>query len=105
MHLGVSVQKVNRIAIFLVALGVGATVAISGMIAFLGLVVPHLIRLAVSPDHRVVLPGSMLLGATLLVAADAFSRVVVMPSELPVGIVTTMLGAPFFLFLLLKARR
>ncbi len=105
MHLGVSVQKVNRIAIFVVALGVGATVAIAGMIAFLGLVVPHLIRLAVSPDHRIVLPGSMLLGATLLVGADAFARIVVMPSELPVGVVTTMLGAPFFLFLLIKARR
>ena len=105
MHMGVSVQRVNRIAVFLVALGVGATVAVSGMIAFLGLVVPHLIRLAVSPDHRVVLPGSALLGAGLLVGADAFARTVVMPSELPVGIVTTFMGAPFFLFLLLKARR
>ncbi|MEE2787052.1 MAG: iron ABC transporter permease [Myxococcota bacterium] len=105
MHLGVPVQRVNRIAVLLVALGVGATVAVSGMIAFLGLVVPHLIRLAVSPDHRIVLPGSALLGAVLLVAADAFARVVVMPSELPVGIVTTLFGAPFFLVLLFKARR
>ena len=104
-HLGVSVQRVTRIAVFLVALGVGSTVAISGMIGFLGLVVPHLIRLAVSPDHRMVIPGSALLGACLLVTADTFARVVVVPSELPVGIVTTLFGSPFFLFLLIKAKQ
>ena len=105
MHLGVSVQRMSRLAIFLVALGVGATVAVSGMIAFLGLVVPHLIRLAVSPDHRIVIPGSALLGAALLVTADTLARVVVPPSELPVGVVTTMMGAPFFLLLLIKSRK
>ena len=105
MHLGVSVDRITRVSVVLVALGVGATVAVSGMIGFLGLVVPHLIRLAVSPDHRIVIPGSALLGACLLIAADTFSRIIVVPSELPVGIVTTLFGAPFFLFLLIKAKR
>ena len=105
MHLGVSVDSVTRMSVVLVALGVGATVAVSGMIGFLGLVVPHLIRLAVSPDHRIVIPGSALLGACLLVAADTFARLVVVPAELPVGIVTTLFGSPFFLFLLIKAKR
>ena len=105
MHLGVSVDRITRISVVLVALGVGATVAVSGMIGFLGLVVPHLIRLAVSPDHRIVISGSALLGACLLVAADTFARLVVVPAELPVGIVTTLFGSPFFLFLLIKAKR
>ena len=104
-HLGVSVERITRISIILVALGVGATVAMSGMIGFLGLVVPHIIRLAVSPDHRIVIPGAALLGACLLVGADTFARLIVVPSELPVGIVTTLFGSPFFLFLLIKAKQ
>jgi len=105
MHLGIPIQRVNRIAICLVALGVGVCVSMTGMIGFIGLVTPHLLRLAVSPDHRIVIPGAALLGAALLVSADAVARTVVAPAELPVGILTTLIGAPFFLFLLIKARR
>ena len=105
MHLGISVHQVTRFTVCIVALAVGATVASSGMIGFIGLIVPHLIRLGVSPDHRLVIPGSALLGASLLVAADTFARLIVMPAELPVGIVTTLLGSPFFLFLLLRAKQ
>jgi len=99
-HLGVDVERLKRRIIFLVALGVGASVAVSGVIGFVGLVVPHLIRLAAGADHRIVLPGSILLGASLLVGADLLARTVVAPAELPIGIVTAFAGAPFFLWLL-----
>ena len=82
------------------ALATGAAVSVSGMIAFVGLVVPHLVRLVVGPDHRLVLPGSALLGALLLVGADLAARTLAAPSELPIGTVTALCGAPFFLVLL-----
>ena len=104
-YLGLDVENLKRLSIGLVALGVGAAVSISGMIGFIGLVVPHLIRLGSTPDHRVLLPASALLGALLLVGADLLSRTVVIPAEMPVGIVTTLVGAPFFLGLLLAGRR
>jgi iron complex transport system permease protein len=87
------------------ALGVAISVAVAGVIAFVGLMVPHLIRLLVGPDHRTLLPLSALAGAILLVAADALARVVIAPAELPVGVVTALLGAPFFLWLLVVQRR
>jgi iron complex transport system permease protein len=80
-------------------------VAVAGVIAFVGLMVPHVIRLLVGPDHRALLPLSALAGAILLVAADALARVVIAPAELPVGVVTALLGAPFFLWLLVVQRR
>jgi iron complex transport system permease protein len=104
-HLGISVERLKWRLVVLVALGVGAAVAFSGMIGFAGLVVPHLIRLWLGPNHRVLLPLSALLGAALLVLADLISRTVVIPSELPIGIVTALTGAPFFLYLILKQRR
>ncbi|MCO5112955.1 MAG: iron ABC transporter permease [Bdellovibrionaceae bacterium] len=104
-HLGVSVETVKCILVVLVGMGVGASVAVAGMIGFVGLVVPHLIRLWLGPNHKTLLPATALLGATLLVLADLFSRTVVTPSELPIGIVTSLTGAPFFLYLLLKNRR
>lgn len=100
-HLGISVDVVKWLIVTLVALSVGAGVAVAGMIGFVGLVVPHVIRLWLGPNHRVLIPASALLGAALMVAADSASRVIVAPSELPIGIVTAFLGAPFFLFLLL----
>lgn len=103
-HLGIPVEVVKWAVVTLVALGVGAGVAVSGMIGFVGLVVPHLIRLWLGPNHRVLIGASALLGASLLVAADTISRVIVAPSELPIGIVTAFMGAPFFLFLLLGKR-
>jgi iron complex transport system permease protein len=99
-HLGVDVERLKRRVVLLAALGVGAAVAVSGVIGFVGLVVPHLIRLAAGPDHRIVLPGSIVLGAALLVGADLLARTLVVPAELPIGIVTAFAGAPFFLWLL-----
>ena len=101
-HLGIPVQRIKALAILLVALAVGASVASAGVIGFVGIVVPHLIRLAIGPDHRLLLPLSALGGATLLVAADIAARMIVAPAELPIGIVTAALGAPFFLWLLLR---
>lgn len=104
-HLGVEVERVKRELIILTALGVAACVAATGLIGFVGLVVPHLARLLFGPDHRRVLPASMLLGAILLLLADVAARWVLAPAELPLGILTAMLGAPFFLYLLRQIRR
>ena len=103
-HLGVRVERVKRINVVLVGLSVGAAVALTGIIGFVGLVVPHLVRLLVGPDHRYVMPGAVLCGAILLMGADLLSRTVVAPAELPIGIVTAALGAPFFLWLLMRQR-
>lgn len=104
-HLGVDVERLKRRSIVLVAMCVGAGVAISGMIGFVGLVVPHLVRLAVGPDHRLVLPCSALLGAALLSGADVIARLVIVPAELPIGLVTSAVGGPFFIWLLVRRRR
>jgi iron complex transport system permease protein len=103
-HLGIHVERAKRWVIIWVALAVGAAVSVTGTIGFIGLVVPHLLRLLIGPDHRYVLPGSALLGAGLLLLADLLARTIVVPAELPIGIVTALLGAPFFLWLLLKDR-
>jgi iron complex transport system permease protein len=103
-HLGVPVEAAKRLAMLAVASAVAAAVAVAGVIGFVGIVVPHLVRLVTGPDHRFVLPGSALLGAALTLLADALARVVVAPAELPIGIVTAALGAPFFLWLLLRRR-
>jgi iron complex transport system permease protein len=104
-HLGVDVQRLKTIALVGVALCVGALVAVTGLIFFVGLVAPHIVRLACGPDHRVVLPGAALLGVTLILGADLLARTAVAPAELPIGVVTALIGAPFFLALLLRARR
>ena len=103
-HLGVNVEWLKRRLIIYSALGVATSVAVAGVIAFVGLMIPHLVRLLVGPDHRSLIPLSALAGAILLVAADALARVVVAPAELPVGVVTAILGAPFFLWLLIVQR-
>lgn len=99
-HLGVNVERVKRSIVILCALAVGASVAVSGIIGFVGLVVPHLLRLIIGPDHRYLLPGSALLGAVFLLGSDLIARTIAAPAELPIGIVTSVLGAPFFLWLL-----
>ncbi|MEF2280264.1 iron ABC transporter permease [Deinococcus sp. YIM 134068] len=104
-HLGIPVQRVKWTVVVLVALSVGAGVAVAGTIGFVGLVVPHLLRLLIGPNHRALLPASALLGAALLVLADLFARTVAVPAEVPIGIVTALLGAPFFLYLLRQGRR
>ncbi|MFN4262443.1 MAG: FecCD family ABC transporter permease [Thioalkalivibrionaceae bacterium] len=104
-HLGFAVDRVTVVAIVLVAAAVGASVAVAGIIGFVGLVVPHLLRLWVGPSHRYLLPGSALGGALLLLLADIAARTVIAPAELPIGLLTALLGGPFFLWLLLRMRR
>ncbi|MNH10595.1 Hemin transport system permease protein HmuU [compost metagenome] len=103
-HLGIEVEKLKRELVFCTALGVGAAVAAAGLVGFIGLVVPHLVRLLAGPDHRVLLPASLLAGASLLLFADLVARLALAPAELPIGIVTAFIGAPFFLYLLLRGR-
>ncbi|GAB3908025.1 iron ABC transporter permease [Larkinella knui] len=101
-HLGVDVSKLKRNVVILATLGVGVAVAVSGVIGFIGLVVPHLIRLISGANHRTVLPASALLGAIVLTLSDLVARTIVMPAELPIGIITGMIGAPTFLFMLIR---
>jgi iron complex transport system permease protein len=103
--LGVDVQRVKRIVLVTAALLTGAAVAVSGVIGFVGLIVPHVVRLLVGPAHRRLIPASGLIGATFLVLTDLIARTVRPPEEIALGIVTASLGAPFFLYLLVKQRR
>ena len=103
-HSGIEVQRLKLWATVLVSAAAGAAVSVAGVIGFVGIVVPHLLRLAIGPGHRLLLPASGLLGGILLLLADTLSRVVVTPAELPIGILTAILGAPFFLVLLLRQR-
>ena len=103
-HLGIRTERVKGIAVTLAALAVAAATAVAGLIGFVGLVAPHLVRLLLGPGHRALLPGSALAGAVLLVFADLVGRTVLAPVEVPIGIVTAVAGAPFFLGLLLRER-
>lgn len=102
-HLGVDPARLETFVILGVTLITAAAVAVSGLIGFVGLIVPHTVRYFTGSDHRLVLPGAFLLGGTLLAAADILSRVVLAPAELPVGIVTALAGGPFFLYLLYRS--
>ena len=104
-HLGIEMEKVKRRLIVVVALVVGISVSLSGVIGFVGLVVPHLIRILTGPDHRLLLPASALFGAALLIGADIVARTVAAPAEIPIGIITAILGGPFFLWLLVRFHR
>jgi iron complex transport system permease protein len=103
-HLGVDVDRTRFLLIVVVALTTAAAVSFAGIIGFVGLIIPHLIRLVAGPDHRVLLPASALAGASLLVLTDLLSRTIVAPAELPIGVLTALIGAPIFLFLLLRTR-
>ncbi len=102
--LGVNVERTKRAAILITALMVGAVTATTGIIGFVGLIAPHWVRLVAGPDHRVVLPGAALLGAALVLAADAVARTVVQPAELPLGVLTAAIGGPMFLWMLRRFR-
>lgn len=104
-YLGVNVKKLKRQVILLSTLSVGACVAVSGIIGFVGLIVPHILRTVSGNDHRHLLPNSALLGASLLTLADLCSRTLIAPAELPIGIVTAILGTPLFIALLMKQKR
>lgn len=101
-YLGINVQKVKRILLLLSALLIGTAVAVSGIISFVGLVVPHMIRLTIGGDHRWLIAGSSLGGACLLLLADTLARTVVAPTEIPVGLLTSLIGGPYFLWLILR---
>lgn len=103
-HMGVDVERTKRFIIFCCALGVGVSVSMSGIIGFVGLIVPHLVRVLFHADNRLVLPASVLGGAWLLIIADLIARTIVTPSELPIGVVTALIGSPFFIALLMKAK-
>jgi iron complex transport system permease protein len=101
---GIDVTAAQRVAFLSASLATGAAVSLGGPIGFIGIIVPHLVRLLVGADNRLVLPASALFGAAFLVACDVVSRVAMAPLELPVGVVTAMLGGPFFLWLLVRQR-
>ncbi|MEC9466767.1 MAG: iron ABC transporter permease, partial [Myxococcota bacterium] len=103
-HLGVDTDQLKRLAVGSCALAVGAAVAVSGIIGFIGLVIPHLIRMVLGPSHRHLLVGSALLGALVLMLADVLARTLVAPIEIPIGLVTALGGSPFFLYLLQRSR-
>lgn len=103
-HMGVNVQHLKRSLIIVCAAGVGITVAITGPIGFIGLVIPHLGRMISGPNHKTLLPISAILGALILLVADMIARSAFAPQELPVGIITAILGAPFFIYLLNKQK-
>jgi iron complex transport system permease protein len=100
LSLGLNVERVKRRLFFVTALLTGAMVSVSGMIGFVGMIVPHLIRLLLGSDHRLLLPASWLVGGCFLMLSDALSRVVLAPSELPVGVITALIGGPIFILLL-----
>jgi len=104
-HLGIEIEQVKRAAILLSALATGTAVALVGPIGFIGLIVPHIVRLIAGPDHRLLLPACALGGASLLVLADLLARTMAAPAEVPVGLITACAGGPFFLALILRARR
>jgi iron complex transport system permease protein len=105
IYLGVDVLLVRKLVILGSAVAVGAGVALSGIIGFVGLVVPHLVRLMIGARHRYLLPGSVGLGASIMIVADLVSRTIIIPAELPVSLVTSAIGAPFFLYLISRLRR
>lgn len=103
--LGLNVDRFKYVCVTLVAAGVGAAVAVSGTIGFVGIIIPHLLRMVVGPDHRILLPAAALGGGALLLWADLIARTLSPPAELPIGVLTALLGAPFFLWLLRRAAR
>jgi len=104
-HLGVGVERTKRIILITSTLLTAAAVSVSGVIGFVGLVVPHLIRLIVGPDYRLIIPLSVIGGAIYVLWADTLARMVLMPKEIPLGVVTSLLGAPLFAYLLKKGKR
>lgn len=103
-HSGINVERLKQASIVLISAMTGVAVSICGVVGFIGIVVPHLLRLMIGPGHRILLPASALLGAILVVGADTLARTIVAPAEMPIGILTAAIGAPFFLAILLRQR-
>ena len=104
-HRGLNVQRMQRVLLILASLITGVSVAFTGVIGFVGLIIPHMVRLITGPDHRVLLPISAFSGASFLILADVIAKTILFPSEVPVGIITAFCGAPFFLYLLRRHKR
>lgn len=105
LHLGLNVNGIRIIILLAASLVTAAAVSVSGIIGFVGLVVPHVARLLVGPDHRILIPASVLGGAIFMVWMDTLARTIIAPAELPVGIITALIGAPFFIYLIISRRR
>ena len=103
-HLGLHVEHTKKLFFLVASLMTGAAVAACGLVGFVGLIVPHSVRLVIGPDHRRLVPAAALAGATFLVLADTFARTAIAPEEIPIGVVTAFLGGPFFLFLLRRRK-
>ena len=104
-HLGVDIEMLKKKIILFSSIIVGISVSFCGMIGFIGLVTPHLVRLFIGPKHSSLLPGSALLGAILLLASDLISKTIIAPAQLPIGVVTSAIGAPFFIWLIISQKR
>ncbi|UCD26123.1 MAG: iron chelate uptake ABC transporter family permease subunit, partial [Candidatus Bathyarchaeota archaeon] len=104
-HLGVDTERLKKIMLTSATLITAAAVSISGIIGFIGLIIPHIARILVGPDHRILIPSSALAGAIVLILCDTIARTIIRPAELPVGIFTSLLGGPFFIYLIRKRKR
>ena len=105
LDLGINVEFVKKIILIFASLTTAAAVSVSGIIGFVGLIIPHIVRIVVGPDHRILLPSSCLVGGIFLIWTDTLARSIIQPTELPVGIITASFGAPFFLYLLRKRKK
>lgn len=103
-QLGLAVERYRLLLVVAATLATAAAVSVSGIIGFVGLIVPHAVRLALGPDHRTLVPLSMLLGALFMIAADLVARTLIAPAEVPIGVITALVGGPFFLVLLRRQR-
>ena len=103
--LGLNINKDKFIILLLATLITSVSVAVSGILAFVGIMIPHITRLIVGPDNRIVIPISALIGALFLLTGDLFARTILLPSEIRLGIITSFIGAPYFIFLLIKQRK
>jgi iron complex transport system permease protein len=104
-NLGINVNQIRMVLLVAASLVTAMAVSVSGVIGFVGLIIPHVVRILVGPDHRVLLPASMISGALFLIWTDTLARTIIAPAELPVGIITSLLGAPFFIYLLMSRKK
>jgi iron complex transport system permease protein len=104
-NLGINVNQTRLILLIAASLVTAIAVSVSGVIGFVGLIIPHVVRILVGPDHRILLPASIVSGALFLILTDTLARTVIAPAELPVGIITSLLGAPFFIYLLMSRKK
>tara|TARA_B100001029_G_C14711707_1_gene260430 strand:- start:193 stop:573 length:381 start_codon:yes stop_codon:yes gene_type:complete len=104
-HLGLNVEFLKKKIILLSSIMVGISVSFCGMIGFVGLVTPHLVRLFIGPNHKLLIPGSALLGAVILSLSDLIAKSIIAPAQLPIGVITSAIGAPFFIWLILNQKK